>query len=485
MGHGHEPGQGSDGSRSAGRRALAITLALTTTYTVAEVIGGLLTGSLALLADAAHMLSDDLSLGLALFAVWLAQNPATADRTFGYKRAEILAALANGVTLVAISIWIFIEAYRRLEDPPEILGGWMLVVAVGGLLINTVAFAILHRGGSGESLNVSAATRHVVADLLGSIGVIIAALVIILTGWRYADPLVSVLVAILVLVSSWSILRDSVRILLEASPRDLDVKTLGRELAAIDGVREVHDLHVWTITSGFPALAAHVLVGEDVDCHAKRREIEELLHERHEIDHTTLQVDHAQPKLLRVEKFDPADERAAFIFADLAGFTALTAAHGDERAVELVEDFSRHTDSLLRRFGGERVKTIGDEVMLRVPDPTAAILLSLDMVNHEMAKPDHPAVRAGLHYGPAIGRDGDWYGSAVNIAARIAELAGEGEVLVSKAALDAAGEIAGPTFEDLGPQPLRNVPEPVVVLAASCHPEHSHPRIRRSGNRAG
>ena len=470
MAHNHGSRDGLPG-RAAGRRALTITLALTTSFTAAEVVGGLLTGSLALLADAAHMLSDDLSLGLALFAVWLAQKPPSSERTFGYKRAEILAALANGVTLVAISIWIFIEAYRRLEDPPEILGGWMLVVAIGGLLVNAAAFWILNRGGSGESLNVSAATRHVLADLLGSIGVIVAAVVIITTGWRYADPLVSVLVGLLVLASSWSILRDSVRILLEASPRDLDVEELGHEIAAVDGVREVHDLHVWTITSGFPALAAHVLVSEETDCHVKRGEIEELLHDRHEIDHTTLQVDHAQPELLRVEGEDAPGHEAAFLFADLEGFTALTAAQGDERAAEVVDDFSRHTDALLRRFGGERVKTIGDEVMLRVPDPAAAILLALDLVNHEMAKPDHPAVRAGIHYGSAVGRDGDWYGAAVNVAARIAELARSGEVLVSEATLKAAGEVADASFERRGDRELRGVPKPVAVLAASCHPD--------------
>ena len=287
--------------RAGSRRALAITLSLTATFTVVEFVGGLLTDSLALLADAAHMLSDDLSLGVALFAVWLAERPATPRRTFGYQRAEILAALFNGVTLVAISIWIFVEAYDRLRDPPEVLGGWVLGVACVGLAVNLVAAEILRRGGGG-SLNVSAALRHVVADVLASIGVIVAALVILTTGWEYADPLVSVLIGLLVLASSWTILRDSTRVLLEAPPAGIDVREVGEAMARVDGVVEVHDLHVWTITSGFPALAAHVLVGPDTDCHAKRRELEAVLQQRFGLGHTTLQVDHSQPELLQIER---------------------------------------------------------------------------------------------------------------------------------------------------------------------------------------
>lgn len=300
MSHSHEHPAGIDLERAGSRRALGLTLALTGGFTIAEVLGGLLTGSLALLADAAHMLSDDLSLGLALGAVVLAQRPPTSKRTFGFKRAEILAAFLNGLTLIAISIWILYEAYRRLEDPPEVLGGWMLAVAGFGLLVNLAAAAILRRSG-GESLNVAAALRHVLADLAGSIGVIVAAAIILTTGWVYADPLISVLIALLVAASSWGILRDSGRILLEASPRGLDVGEVGGTMAGVEGVHEVHDLHVWTITSGFPALSAHVLVGRDVDCHAKRRELEALLHERFGLDHTTLQVDHAEPRLLQLQ----------------------------------------------------------------------------------------------------------------------------------------------------------------------------------------
>jgi cobalt-zinc-cadmium efflux system protein len=294
-----------DHSRIESKRALGLTLALTSAFLVAEVVGGLLTGSLALLADAAHMLSDSVSLGLALFAVWLAMRPATPQRTFGLKRAEILAALANGITLVAISIWIFVEAISRLSDPGEVEGGWMLVVAVIGLLVNGAAIAVLHRGG-GDSLNVSAAMRHVIADLLGSVGVIAAALIIIATGWEYADPIVSLLIGLLILASSWTILRDTTQILLEGAPPGIDVSEVGREMASVPGVVEVHDLHVWMITSGFPALAAHVLVAEADDCHLKRLEVAEMLHARFGIDHATLQMDHSHPHLLQIEEM-PAE----------------------------------------------------------------------------------------------------------------------------------------------------------------------------------
>jgi cobalt-zinc-cadmium efflux system protein len=283
-GHGHDHGQAS-------KRALAIVFVLITGFMVVEVAGGLLTGSLALLADAGHMLSDSASLGLALFAAWLAGRPPTPNRSFGYKRAEILAALANGVTLVAVSVWIFFEAYRRLQEPPEILGGWMLVVAVVGLAVNLVGALILSRSG-GESLNVEGALSHVIADVLGSVGAIVAALIILLTGWRYADPLISVFIALLILGSSWKLLRDSVGILLEQAPRGLDVNEVGERMVALPGVEEVHDLHVWMITSGFPALSAHVLVAGDDDCHERRRELEQVLYRDFGIEHTTLQVDH-------------------------------------------------------------------------------------------------------------------------------------------------------------------------------------------------
>jgi cobalt-zinc-cadmium efflux system protein len=278
--------------RGASRRALALALGLTATYTLVEVAGAIYTDSLALLADAVHMLSDNVSIGLALFAVWLAGKPPTPERTYGYKRTEVLAALANGVVLVALSVWIFYEAVRRLGDPPEVLGGWMLAIALVGLAVNVSAGAILYRSRS-SGLNVEAAFRHVVADLLGSLGVIVAALVIIVTGWLQADAVVSILIGLLILASSWTILRDSTSILLEATPRNVDANAVGERLVHVPGVVEVHDLHIWTITSGFPALSAHVLVGRGEDCHQRRLELERILREELGIEHTTLQVDHA------------------------------------------------------------------------------------------------------------------------------------------------------------------------------------------------
>jgi cobalt-zinc-cadmium efflux system protein len=186
---------------------LGIVLALTLAFTAVEVVGGLLTGSLALLADAAHMLSDNLAITIALLAVWLAGRPSTPERSFGWQRAEILAAFVNGVILVALAIWIFIEAWGRLSDPPDVLAGWVAVVAVAGLAVNLGAAIILHRGGH-ETLNMQAALRHVLADALGSAGVLLAALVILVTGWRYADPIAGIAIAFLFLASSWTVLRD-------------------------------------------------------------------------------------------------------------------------------------------------------------------------------------------------------------------------------------------------------------------------------------
>ncbi len=287
MSHDHAHGHGLSGR---GNSALALTLLLVGSYTIVEFVGGLLTDSLALLADAGHMLGDVIAIGLALFAGWLARKPATLQRSFGYRRAEILAALANGVALVAIAIWIFVEAGRRLSDPPDVLGGWMLAIAAVGLAVNLAAAAILREHGG--NLNVQAAFRHVLADTLGSIGTVAAAIVIITTGWRYADPLVGAAIGLLVLASSWTILRDSLRILLEQAPAGIDAAEVGRRMAAAEGVVEVHDLHIWTITSGFPALSAHVLVRGGDDCHARRRELEAMLADEFGLEHTTLQVDH-------------------------------------------------------------------------------------------------------------------------------------------------------------------------------------------------
>ena len=288
---------GLDDRALRNRRALGMALVLIAGFTGVELVAGLLAGSLALLADAAHMVSDTASLALAFFAAWLAMRPATPRRSFGFRRAEILAALFNGVALVAVSIWIFVAAIGRLGDPPEVPGGWILVVGVAGLAVNVAAAWVLARAGR-ESLNVRAALGHVLADALGSAGVIVAGAVVLLTGWDYADPLAALAIALLVLAGAWRILRESVGILLEEAPAGIDAEEVGRALASAEGVVEVHDLHIWTITSGFPALSAHVLVAPGGDCHGVRRELERLLHERFDLDHTTLQVEHVSSERL-------------------------------------------------------------------------------------------------------------------------------------------------------------------------------------------
>jgi cobalt-zinc-cadmium efflux system protein len=277
--------------RASSRRALTTVLVLTVAFTVVEIVGGFVTDSLALLADAGHMLSDTFAIGLALVALTLASRPSTPRRSFGFQRAEILAAFVNGLTLVLISGWIIWEAVGRFRDPPDVLGGWMLAIAATGLVVNTVSALILARS-EHESLNVRAAFRHVLADLLGSAGVIVAAVVILLTGWTTVDPLVSVAIALLILGSAWGVLRDSTAILMEQAPSGVDADAVAQAITDVPGVTSVHDLHVWTITSGFDALSAHVLVGRGEDCHGLRREIERVLEARFEITHTTLQVDH-------------------------------------------------------------------------------------------------------------------------------------------------------------------------------------------------
>lgn len=285
---GHVHGFGGD----RGARSLAIALVLNAVYTLIEAVVGFTSGSLALVADAGHNFSDVLALGLALIAVRLAARPATANRSFGYKRAEILAALANALTLVVIALLIFVEAVRRFSNPPDVPGLDLIVVAAIGLAINAVGAALVFRRG-GENLNLRASFLHLAGDAVGSLGVIAAGAIILSTGWPYADPLFSVLLGVLILASAWTVLRDSVIVLLEASPRGINAHAVGRELAAYPGVVNVHDLHVWEITSGFPALTAHVLVRPGDDCHGVRRALEPLLHDRFGIDHTTLQVDHA------------------------------------------------------------------------------------------------------------------------------------------------------------------------------------------------
>jgi cobalt-zinc-cadmium efflux system protein len=245
------------------------------------------------------MLSDSLALGLALFAAWLATRPATPQRSFGWRRAEVLAALVNAVALVVLGGWIVWAAIGRLSDPPDVTGGWVLAAGAAGLGVNVAAARVLHGAGSG--LNVRAAMLHVLADLASSAGVVVAGLVLLATGWPYADPIAGLLIGTLVLLSTVGVLRETVGVLLEGAPEGIDAREVGAAITAADGVVGVHDLHLWTITSGFPALSAHVLVAADADCHAIRRDLEVLLRERFQLTHTTLQVEHA-PGLIKLAR---------------------------------------------------------------------------------------------------------------------------------------------------------------------------------------
>ena len=284
-------------SHGGERRALAIALVLVLGFAGVEAAVGVVADSLALLADAAHMLSDALALGLALFAAWLARRPATPERSFGWRRAEVLAALANAIVLVVLGGWIVWEAARRLSDPPGVTGGWVLAAGVAGLVVNLAAVRVLHGAGSG--LNVRAALLHVLADLASSAGVVVAGIVVVATGWQEADPVAGLLIGALVIVSTAGVLRETIGVLLEGAPAGMDAREVGAAIASTPGVVDVHDLHLWTITSGFPALSAHVLVAAGADCHAIRRELEVLLRERFRLTHTTLQVEHA-PGLIKL-----------------------------------------------------------------------------------------------------------------------------------------------------------------------------------------
>ena len=288
--HASAPGAARSGSSAfAHRGRLRWALALTLTYMVAEALGGLWTGSLALLADAGHMLSDAAALALSLFAVKIAQRPPTPERTFGFYRTEILAALANGATLVAISIFIVLEAYERWQRPIEVRGFEMMWIAAGGLVVNLISLRIL-AAGRDESLNLRGAWLHVLTDALGSLQALIAGLLIWRFGWTWIDPLASILIALLVVFSAWSLLKDAVAVLMEGTPAHIDIAEVRSAIAALPGVQSVHDLHVWTITSGLESLSAHVVCTERPRT-AVLTEIRETLSQRFGIDHQTIQLE--------------------------------------------------------------------------------------------------------------------------------------------------------------------------------------------------
>jgi len=294
--HGHDHGRVGDASRDADYatpvRRLRGALAVTAIFLVVEVIGGWLANSLALLADAGHMLTDVAALALSLFVAWFSRQPASPQRTYGYLRWEVLAAFLNGATLLLISVWIVWEAVLRLRTPEQVEGGLMFGVAVAGLVVNLIAARMLHSSGE-SSLNVRAAYLHVLGDLLGSVGTVAAAVIVRWTGWVTADPVASVIMALLILRGAWRIVRESVDVLLESTPSHISLGSVRAQLEAIPGVESVHDLHVWTVTSGLVAMSTHAIVRES----DRHQHVLEHVHDAMRlfgIDHVTVQLESSE-----------------------------------------------------------------------------------------------------------------------------------------------------------------------------------------------
>jgi cobalt-zinc-cadmium efflux system protein len=298
---GHSHAHSLDARREDSRRRMGVALAINVGLFGAEAIGGFLTGSLAVLADAGHLLSDVGSIVLALIAARLATMPAAGQRTFGYQRSEVLAALVNGLLLIAVSIGIAIAAIGRLSDPPGIDGWGVLALGIFGLVGNLAATFVL-AGGQREDINLEGVLRHSAADALGSLGVVVAGAFVLGGGSPVIDPIVGLLIAALVLASSWRLIKEPFEVLMESAPAGVDVEKVGAAICQEEGVRSVHDLHVWTVTAGFGAIAAHVVVAEGVDRDLIRRRLELTLHESYGIEHTTLQMEEeATQGLLHVE----------------------------------------------------------------------------------------------------------------------------------------------------------------------------------------
>jgi cobalt-zinc-cadmium efflux system protein len=283
--HKHRHGRSLDS-----RRRLSLVLMLTAIYMVAEAVGGWWAGSLALLADAGHMLTDAAALALALIAVWFSARPATSSKTFGYHRLEILAALVNGVALVVISLLIFFESYQRWFSPPTVRSNVVILVASGGLVINVVCAWVLH-GHHQIDLNIRGAWLHVIGDALGSIGAIVAGVLMSLYGWYAADPLFSALIGILIVWSSWMLIRESTNVLLEGTPAHINLAAVEESILRTEGVDDVHDLHIWTITSGREALSAHVIHAYSISQSELLKELRTKLHDRFGVDHLTIQME--------------------------------------------------------------------------------------------------------------------------------------------------------------------------------------------------
>lgn len=290
MSHSSPPANSKCCSGHEPTRALWIALTLTGIFTLVEFAGGWFTNSLALMADAGHMLTDAAALGLSLFALRFAARPATARKTYGFQRVEILAALVNGVTLVVISLVIFYEAYERLFSPPLVKSGPMLVIACAGLIINLLCASALH-GSHSSNLNVRGALLHVIGDALGSVGAIVAGILMLTKGWYLADPLISFVVGLLILYNSWRLVKDSVDILLEGTPAHIDLETVHSALNSVEGVASIHDLHIWTLTSGIHAMSCHAVVCGSDDRHQILEQLSAIVRSRFKIDHTTIQLE--------------------------------------------------------------------------------------------------------------------------------------------------------------------------------------------------
>ncbi len=284
--HHHHHGAHAHGTNNR----LSLVLCLTALYMVAEAVGGWWSGSLALLADAGHMLTDVAALALALFAAWFSRRPATARKTFGYHRIEILAALINGVTLVVVSLLIFREAYERFLSPAQVESRLMIAVAFGGLCVNLLSAYLLH-GSHEENLNLHGAWLHIIGDALGSVAAIIAGLLISFYGWYIADPIISVLITLLILWSSWHLIREATNVLLEGTPAHINFAAVEETIRETSGVRDMHDLHVWTITSGRDALSVHVVYAPTATQPELLKTLGAKLHDRFGIDHLTIQLE--------------------------------------------------------------------------------------------------------------------------------------------------------------------------------------------------
>ncbi|MBC5636104.1 cation transporter [Ornithinibacillus sp. BX22] len=290
MGHDHNH------THTTNKKMLMLSFIIITTYMVVEAVGGIFTNSLALLSDAGHMLSDAISLGVGLLAFRLGEKAANYKKTYGYKRFEILAAVFNGVTLIVISLYIFYEAYHRFSEPPEVASTGMFIIAFIGLLVNIMVAWILMRSDTKENLNMRAAFLHVLGDLLGSVGAVTAALCMMFFGWGWADPLASVLVAILVLISGFRVTKDAVHVLMEGAPKSCDTETVIKTIESVKGIQKIHDLHVWSITSGQHALSCHAVVDENLSVLQSQEILREVEHElEHKgINHVTVQMENEE-----------------------------------------------------------------------------------------------------------------------------------------------------------------------------------------------